>query len=218
MAAPEIKFFPGLASAGGFGAINALAGSGFGFYGLAGFGAPVQVNAWQTRTFVTDATGTIQGPECNNITYLNAASGIIGSAGPTGSGTHLLRIPNYQATVKIQFLNDTAVKTQNQRLTIYDRISPTHAPTGVTCKVAELIHPSMLQTDIGSGSATWFTFNYTTGGVYLALTPSPGSGGLSPNGANTTDTIHEWFVALSASPDSIGAKTMFGLYMSLEYL
>jgi len=29
---------------------------------------------------------------------------------------------------------------------------------------------------------------------------------------------HDWYVALSASPDSIGSKTQYGLYFTLEYL
>jgi hypothetical protein len=216
--AVSIRFYPGLAAAGGFGAINDLAGSGVGFFGPGGFAAGVNVNSYQTRSFVCDATGTIQGPECNNITYLNTASGVLGSAGPTGSGTHLLRIPNYQSTLRIALESDTVVRTQNARFTIYDRILPGNPPSGVTVKVAEIIHPSMLQTDLGSGSPTWNTFTPASTGVYMNMMASPGSGGLSPAGPLTTDYWHHWHLALSASPDTVGAKTQFGAYFSTEYL
>ena len=42
--------------------------------------------------------------------------------------------------------------------------------------------------------------------------------GQRPNGPQTSDTVHDWFAVISASPDSIGAKTLYGLYVELEYL
>jgi hypothetical protein len=29
---------------------------------------------------------------------------------------------------------------------------------------------------------------------------------------------HDWYVALSAEPNTIGSKTQYGLYFTLEYL
>ena len=37
-------------------------------------------------------------------------------------------------------------------------------------------------------------------------------------GAGHQSLQHDWYVALSASPESIGSKTDFGLYFTLEYL
>jgi hypothetical protein len=85
------------------------------------------------------------------------------------------------------------------------------------CKVAELIHISPTNGAGGSGSSTWQT---PTGSSYVltVTATSPGTSGFSPNGPSTSDTRHDWFFALSASPNSIGSKTQFGLYFSLEYL
>jgi hypothetical protein len=52
----------------------------------------------------------------------------------------------------------------------------------------------------------------------MPLIASPGTSGLSPSGADTVDVQHDWYVAISGSPDSIGSKTQYGLYVSLEYL
>ncbi len=195
--------------------INNLSGSGLGFYGDSGFGASVSVGSYQGRTFITSSAGTSQGPEVDNIKYTNPGSGILGQA---GSGIGLKAIPNYLATLKIAFTNDTAVKVQNAKAYIYDRTSINNDPSGVTCKVAELIHPDLTQTATGSGDDTWLTPHGSS--VVVDLANSPGvSGFYAANGLTSLwlDTVHEWHLALSASPDSIGSKDKFGLYVSLEY-
>lgn len=196
--------------------INDLSGSGLGFYGDAGFGASVRVGEWQGRTFITNGNGTSQGPEVDNIKYLNAGSGIIGQA---GSGVALTCIPNYLATLNVRFTYDTAVKTQNVQLRIYDRSNPNNPASGVTTKVAELIHPSLTQANNGSGDTTWNTPGGS--GSTVSLAPSPGVSGLYAGNGNNglwTDAQHDWYLAISASPDSIGSKTQYGLYVSLEFL
>jgi hypothetical protein len=193
-----------------------LSGSGLGFYGDSGFGASVKVSFWQGRTFITNGSGTTQGPEVDNVKYLNVGSGILGQ---TGSGTHLLAIPNYQATTQIRFTNDTAVKVQNAEFRIYDRSDVNKPASGVTTKVAELIHPSVTQVQNGSGDAVWFTPGGS--GVVVPLAASPGVSGLyAGNGSNSlwSDTTHDWYLAISCSPDSIGSKALFGAYVSLEFL
>lgn len=73
--------------------------------------------------------------------------------------------------------------------------------------------------------------------IDLVMTPGPGPSGLNTSDDDTiakTDgtytnwiaqsglecraTRHDWYLAISASPDSIGSKTDFGLYFTLEYL
>lgn len=192
-------------------AINNLAGSGLGFYG-GGFGYSVPVGEYQDSTFITDSNGTSQGPQVDNVKYQNAQSGILNGA---SSGINILNMPNYLASLNIRFTHSTAVKTQNAKLRIYDRLSINNNPSGVTCKVAELVHPSTSQLVTGSGSTTWST--PTGSSVVLSATSSPGISGQRPNGANTSATDHDWYFGISASPDSIGSKTNFGLYFECEY-
>jgi hypothetical protein len=194
-------------------AISNLAGSGLGFYGDSGFGASVQVGAYQGRTFITDAAGTIQGPECDNVKWTHANSGILGQA---GSSVNLTHIPNYQSTLNIRFTHTSAVKTQNVKLRIYDRTNINVGATGVLTQVAEIIHPNEVQGAGGSGDTTWL--QPAGSSVVVDLVASPGTSGYSPNGVNTSDTQHDWFVAMSASPTTIGSKTQYGLYCQLEYL
>lgn len=194
--------------------ITNLAGSGLGFYG-GGFGQSVNVGEYQNTTFITDSTGAIQGAQVNNVTYENSMSGIVNSS---TSGILLTYIPNYQATLNIRFTNDTAVKTQNVKLRIYDRVSIDNGPSGVLSQVAEVIHLSTVQSAGGSGDTTWTSV--AGSGSVLTLAPSPGTSGLyAGNGSNSTysDTRHDNYVCISQSPSSIGSK-LSALYVSLEYL
>lgn len=193
--------------------IHNLAGSGLGFFGAGGFGYSVPVGEWQETTFITNGAGTTQGPQVDNITYLNSMSGIVGSS---SSGIQLRAIPNYQATLNIRFTHSSAVQTQNVVVYIYDRTSINNPASGVTTAVAELIHPTVTQVNNGSGDTFWSFLEGT--GVTLSLIDSPGISGQRPNGASTTATDHDWYLAISASPDSLGSKTLYGLYISLEYL
>lgn len=187
-----------------------LGGSGIGFYG-ASFGSSVEVGEYQTSTFITNSDGTLQGPQLNNITWSHPASGSINGA----AAVSLQAVPNYLSTLNVRFTNDTAVNTQNAKLYIYDRTSISNAASGVTTKVAEIIHPDTVQNVNGSGSAVWET---PAGSSYLSCVSSPGMSGQRPNGASTTADRHDWFFAISASPDSVGSKELYALYFECEYL
>lgn len=208
-------------------AIDNISNSGLGFYGDSGYGASILVGSYNGRTFITDAAGTTQGAEADNIKYHNAGSGIIGQ---TGSGIHLKAIPNYQATLNVRFTHTSAIQVQNAKLRVYDRSNINNLPSGVTVKVAQLIHPGNTQTPLGSGDNTWYgsaanpqTGGFTVGGsgTVVTLANSPGASGLwAGNGSDSThtDTQHDWYLAISVSPDSVGSKTQLGVYVELEYL
>lgn len=196
--------------------IEDLSGSGLGFFGDDGFSASIPVGSWQGRTFITNGNGTTQGAECSNVKYVNAGSGIIGQA---GSGVALSCIPNYQAPFNVRFTYDTPVRTQNAKLYIYDRSSINNAPSGVSVKVAEVIHPDTNQSNNGSGDTTWLT--PAGSGSVVSFCPGPGVSGLYAGNGNDgawSDTQHDWYGAISVSPNSIGAKTQFGAYFSVEFL
>jgi hypothetical protein len=190
------------------------ASSGLGLYGSS-FGNSVAVGEYQQTTFITSPDGTALGPQGNNVKFVNAQSGIVGSS---SSGINIKAIPNTQSTVNIRFENDTAVKTQNINVKIYDRTNINSPASGVTTKVAEIIHVGATQVTTGSsGNVVWSTFASATG--TLVLGNGPGSGGNDGGGGgNTVQAEHDWYLAVSASPDSIGSKTQYGLYISLEYL
>lgn len=84
----------------------------------------------------------------------------------------------------------------------------------------------------------WVTFTEGISMADMVFTAGPGPSGLntsvdevipSADAAGTINWIaksgdacratrHDWYVALSASPDAIGSKTDYGLYFTLEYL
>lgn len=188
-----------------------LGGSGIGFYGN-GFGASVEVGEYQDGTFITSSDGTAQGPQINNNKYTHDNSGSINGL----TGINLLNFPNYLSTLNIRFEHGTPIKVQNAKFRVFDRVNINNNPSGVLCKVAEVIHPSETQTGLtGSGDSQWVTVQGS--GSVLDLTDSPGTSGLSPSGANTEDTRHDFYLAISASPNSVGSKSFAGSF-SCEYL
>ena len=192
-----------------------IGSSGLGFYGAGGFGASVRVNEYQDRTYITNSNGTQQGAEADNVKYVHANSGIIGP-GASGVPINLQKIPNYQTTLNIRFTHDSVVQTQNAVVQIYDRVDPANPPSGVICQVAEIIHPENSQAITGSGDSSWI--NASGNGSTVPLVSSPGTSGIRPNGASTSGTQHDWYLAMSASPTSIGSKDQFALYFSVEYV
>jgi len=192
-------------------------GSGIGFYGDDGFGSPVLIGQFNGRTFVTNSVGTEEGFECNNIKRISS-SGLI--HGQTGSGIKLTDLPNTLASLNIRFEHPSSVRTLSAKVYIYDgSISGTtpninNDPSGLTCYCAEIRHPSEVQDDVGLGDSTWID---THGSTFLNLISSPGTSGLRPNGSLTLDTRHDWYVAISVTPEEFGDK-QFGLYFETEFL
>ena len=191
-----------------------LVGSGLGFYG-SGFGQSVAVGAFQDTTYVTNSAGTAQGIQGDNVKWVHPASGQV-----AGGVQLLLRdIPNDIATLNLRFTFDTAVKAQNAQVRIYDRVTTTRGASGVTTYIAEIIHPNPVQGPTGSGSTGWFVASGTIANQAFNLYSNPGISGLYNNQVSgRSDTRHDWYLAISASPDSIGSKTLYGLVFSLEYL
>lgn len=195
-------------------AVQNLNGSGLGFFGSA-FGTSVAVNAWQQTTWITNGNGTSASVQADNIQWRHPNSGSINGA----AEVVLTKIPNYLATLNIRFTHGSAIQAQNVKFRVYDRSNINNPASGVTTKVAELIHPDTVQNDNGSGDTSWLT--PAGSAVVVNLAPSPGMSGLyAGDGSNSTrtDTRHDWYLAISASPDSIGSKTLYAGYIELEYL
>ena len=191
--------------------ITNLAGSGLGFFGSA-FGTSVNVGAYQTTTWITDANGTVQGPQCDNTQWTHPSSGSINGA----ASVLLTQIPNYLATLNPRFTHSSAVRLQNSKIRFYDRSNINNDPSGVLCKFAEIVHPPTAQTNVGSGDSTWKTPSGSSVIVTLAW-PSPGMSGLAPNGPSTSADRHDFYTCISLSPNSVGSKTL-ALYIETEYL
>lgn len=207
--AAAIDFFHGNGS-------TALGASGVGFYGAV-FGSSVQVSSFQDSTFITNSNGTVNGGAMNNDKYVGTSSGVQVNGDAT---TNLSGVAVESGTLNVRFTFDSVVMTQNGQFRIMDRIDADAPASGVTSEIAQLVNGgSGVNQSTGEAQASHNGWMALAGsGTVMTLLSSPGSGGLSPSGTGTTDTRHDWYLAMSATPTSIGSKTSFGAYCSLEYL
>jgi hypothetical protein len=208
------------------------AGSGVGFYG-AGFGISVPVGQKQDSTFVTNSNGTVQGSKLQNTKY-TAISGVSHNGG-VAIATN--KIPNYYAPINIRFTHSENVRVQNCKLRIFDRNDITKQASGVTTFVYEVRNPGNVESTgtalsyRGEANHGWKEYDPADVMFDTILTNSPGISGsnsvisdsgnvfvLTTNGAAHQSNRHDWYLAMSASPDSIGSKTNYGLYFTCEYL
>ena len=147
--------------------INNLSGSGLGFFG-GSFGQSVQLNSFQDTTFITDGNGTNNGGAGNNVKYSTDTKAFAAGVVPA---TGLLYIPNEKASLNIRFSNDSAVRTQNAKLRIFDRTNKNHPASGVITRVCEFLHPSSSYDIEGSGDTTWWGSTSRTGNIHWFYQP-----------------------------------------------
>lgn len=228
----EIKFYANVKVDDSVAEIYHNNGSGIGFYGNT-FGVSVPVNSQQTTTWTTNADGTSQGIQLHNTAWASSGTVSVDSA----SSINLDSLPNYLCPLNVRFTNDDPVKVQNCKLRIFDRNNIQNQASGVTTYVYEARHP--IPEQVASGLAfkgrdvnTWYEFDPVDAMTDMVFTSSPGVSGLntdssdtdpakgytSTSGVSLASTRHDWYVALSSEPQSIGSKTNYGLYFSVEYL
>jgi hypothetical protein len=237
----EIKFYGNYVASLDENLIRHDLGSGIGFYGL-DFGISVPIGSQQTSTWITNSDGTVPGPRLNNTAKV--ASGIGSSKGTVSiNGTNAIDLdllPNYLCPLNIRFTHSTPVKVQNGKLRIFARNDGISKPaSGVTTWVYEARRPtSSTNPALGSlnlrgvSDFVWAEFDPLSTQTELPLTPSPGMSGLntsnldanaslgytSQNGISHSSSRHDWYIALSSEPESIGSKTNYALYYTVEYL
>jgi hypothetical protein len=234
----EIKFYGNIVGqTGAVSLIDHTNGSGLGFYGSS-FGVSVPIGSQQTTTYITNANGTNEGARLNNTAKATAGdNNTVGTVNSNGVVLNLDKLPNYLCPLNIRFTHTEAVKVQNCKLRIYDRTSIANNAVGVTTWVYEARHPS---TDANQSSLnhrgrspySWQEYDPAIAMQDMAFTSSPGMSGLNTNSSDTNTSLgyvstagslhssprHDWYVALSSEPDTIGSKTNYGLYFTVEYL
>lgn len=243
--AAEIKFYANIKDSTNSTLIDHVNGSGLGFYGP-GFGLSVAVGEQQNSTFVTNSNGLDQGAQLNNTAMSSIGdASTVGKVSVNGlSDIDLNNLPNYLCPLNIRFTNNDPVRVQNCKLRIFDRNNINNKASGVTTYVYEARHPATSQSVSNLAlrgrdtTDSWVEFaegvNEIDGIVTddMTMTPSPGMSGLNTNtndtnsnlgyatrdGVTHSSTQHDWYVAISSEPESIGSKTSYGLYFSLEYL
>jgi len=213
-------------------------GSGIGFYG-GNFGVSVPIGSKQDTTFITDPLGTDQGAQLHNTKFV--ASGDAQTPGTVSidgaNEIDLNKLPNYLCPLNVRFTHTEPVRVQNCKLRIFDRNNIDNHASGVTTYVYEARHPATAQTVInlshrGRSEDSWYEFDPLDAMIDMPFTASPGMSGQNTNAQDTNTALeytstsgvdwesdrHDWYVALSSEPETVGSKTQYGLYFSVEYL
>lgn len=161
----------------------------------AAFDDPIVVDAYNDSTHVESSVGAndSDGNTPVNVKFISQAGGGGGdSQADWGDGTEDLdAILTTECTLKINFAHGVSVITTDATFFAFDGTTPATAPTDIDVRAAEQTDTNFTEAE-GSGSA-------------LALDD------------NTTDTSHDFYIAVSCSPASVGEKTDFAFRIALTY-
>ena len=186
--------------------------SGIGFFGAGGFGYSIKTGEFNDTCYITNASGTIEGPQALNNKYITASSVLIWAS---STYHNVQAVPNEKAVVNLKFTHTSPVDVQNAWVTACERLNPTVNPS-VNVFVAELAHTSTIFDTSTYSDSTW-TQVYGNSAT-LSISNSPGeSGQYSGAGTTGSDDAHDWYLMVSVQPTSGGNK-YFALYAELEYL
>lgn len=219
--------------------------SGIGFFG-GDFGLSVPVDSYQDNTYVTNSDGTVEAQKLMNTKYASQSGTKHNTENEADNNTmpnhyaplnirfehsEAVRVKNCQ--LRIFDRSDITKNASGVTTEVYEIRHPSDSA---------IANKALNHRGNGAGSHGWTRFVYD--GVPannivspLSFTESPGASGLNGNTSDgvapvsigdiagaTTDGAahqsarHDWYAALSASPDEIGSKTDFGLYFTVEYL
>jgi hypothetical protein len=160
----------------------------------AGFGLSIRVGQYNDTSWVTNDNGTAQNGQVPNVKFAS----LTGCYTPSIVAARLLTdLATSEATLGIRLITDSSVQTQNSSFRAFDRVSIDNAPSGVTIKAFEIKAG-------GSGDSQWTTI--------------AGTGALTLDDHTTASGTHIWYVAVTASPNSIGEKRDIGYYFETEFL
>jgi hypothetical protein len=143
------------------------------------FGNAITVASYNDGTHVrsSGAADSSDGNTPNNVKYV--ASG----TGDWGDGTESLAdILDAECTLKLTISEDSSITVTDITMYAYDGDTTTNAPSGMDVQLAE------------SGDAAWTNAD----GSAAALTISD---------SDTPATSHDFYIAVSASPSSVGVKS-----------
>lgn len=161
----------------------------------ASFDSAITVGQYNATTHVKSSGGAndSNGNSPKNSKFISQTGGTGGdSQVDIGGGTvDLDSVSTANCPLKINFSHGSSVVTTGCIFYAYDGTTTTAAPTGVTFVAAE------------QGDANWTAAEGSASGVTIT--------------DDTTATSHDYYILVSASPDSVGLKSAFKLRMELTY-
>lgn len=158
-------------------------------FAAASFGTPVLVGSYQDSTHVESSVGAddSSGNSPHNTKYLTSSTLSLNG----GASSNVVDLTTSNCPLKINFSHTSSVTTSGAVFYAYDGSTPSAVPTGVTFQAFE------------QGDSSW--------------TNAEGSAAAVTLNDNTTATSHDFFLGISASPESVGTKTAFKLRIELTY-
>lgn len=152
------------------------------------FDDPVQVGEYQDSSHVKDDTNS----DKSSGNGPNNTKFISSTEVDIGGGTvNLSSLTDADASLKINFAHGSSVQVTDHIFYAYDGTTTTNGPTDVTFQAAEI------------GDSSW--------------TQAQGSGSAVAVADSASATSHDFFFAVSASPDTVGTKSAFTLRDELTY-
>jgi len=205
-----------------------------------------QDSTWITNSTGTEASHQLKlhnNKKVDKGTTLTEGTVLVNTS--TGTATNIDKLPNYLAPLNIRFTHTEEVRVQNCKLRIFDRRNVADHASGVVTYVYEARHPADIVsvTNLEHRGITdgdyWTEFDSADSAspADMIFTDSPGISGFnstladdanddkwndasdkSTEGNLHSSVQHDWYTSISAEPVTIGSKTDFGLYFTLEYL
>jgi hypothetical protein len=172
------------------------------FAGSGGIDTPITVGSWQDETHIgngdpgTDQCGTNHVP---NVKYVS------GTQFDDGGGTETLNDTNLVATectLRVTFTDAASVATSSARFYSFDGTTETTEAVGIEAYAFEQ----------GVSASTWTQINDDSGNI-----GGDNSGERLALSDQSAGTEHTFYIAISARPESVGAKTEFDFGIALTY-
>ena len=163
----------------------------------------ITVAAYQDGTHIGNGTpGTDQcgANHANNVKYVDSTHFIL-----NGGSSEVLNDTNLVAnecTLRLHFNHGSAVAVTGARFYCYDGSTVTTRATGLDVQAFEQ----------GVSATAWTTINDDSGGTGGDNTDERLD--LADSGSATD---HYWYVAVSVSPETVGAKSAFSFGLALTY-
>ena len=154
------------------------------------FGQPIQVGSYNDKTHVRTSGGTDKSASNSphNTKYLTSTTMSLNG----GASANLSTLTTANSPLKITVSESVNITVTGVKMYAYDGTTTTNAPSGMNVYLAEQGDTAWVQAH-GSGSA------------------------LELDDHSTAATSHDFYVAISASPTSVGVKSANKLRLEFVY-
>jgi hypothetical protein len=172
------------------------------FSGTGGLATAITVGQYNDETHIGNGDpGTDQcgANHSNNVKYISSTQF------DSGGGTETLNDTNLTAnecTLQVNFAHGSAVATSSGRFYCFDGTTTTDEAVGIDAYAFEQ----------GQAATTWTQVNDDTGNI-----GGDNSGERLDLGDSGAATSHDFHIAVSASPESVGGKSSFDFGVALTY-